>query len=73
MQFKYAFASESLNVLLCGWTLGAKKLSLRAGLFSSLGYLLSNNGINAQDYQLALQKYMKREAGVFNFYLLPTM
>lgn len=34
-----------------------------AGLFSSLSYFFCANGSHATDYQLALQRYVKREGG----------
>ncbi|KAL6995986.1 DNA helicase [Sarracenia purpurea var. burkii] len=33
------------------------------GLFSSLNYFFSGNGVHMYDYQLALQRYVKRDAG----------
>ncbi|CAL5332001.1 unnamed protein product [Camellia sinensis] len=33
------------------------------GLFSSLNYFFSGNGVHIYDYQLALQRYVKRDAG----------
>jgi hypothetical protein len=32
-----------------------------AGLFSSLSYFFANNGSNSCDYQLALQRFVKKE------------
>ncbi|OVA09158.1 ATP-dependent helicase [Macleaya cordata] len=43
--------------------LSGKSVIALEGLFSSLDYFFSRNGLNALDYQLVLQRYVKRDAG----------
>ncbi|CAL9205095.1 unnamed protein product [Musa hybrid cultivar] len=55
---KAASDEESVGNRLSGMSLIALE-----GLFSSLSYFFCGNGSHATDYQLALQRYVKREGG----------
>ncbi|KAF5740961.1 Fanconi anemia group J protein isoform X2 [Tripterygium wilfordii] len=54
---KAATDTESVEAHLSGFA-----VTVLEGLFSSLTYFFSRNGSHTSDYQLALQRYVKREA-----------
>nr|DAD46536.1 TPA_asm: hypothetical protein HUJ06_016473 [Nelumbo nucifera] len=43
--------------------LSGMSVAILEGLFCSLSYFFSENGLHVPDYQLALQQYVKRDAG----------
>ncbi|KAM7513981.1 hypothetical protein LguiA_003564 [Lonicera macranthoides] len=45
--------------------LSGMSATMLEGLFSSLSYFFSGNGIHIYDYQLVLRRYIKRDAGNF--------
>jgi hypothetical protein len=50
---------------------GLNDVTIFAGLFSSLSYFFVQNGRNLCDYQLALQRFVKKEGIDVSLFLAP--